>query len=144
MDRETRRGVGEYRRTEAGPLENHVIDELVASELDRQEFVRRAVMLGLGAGTIGAVLRYLGEPDLAFGAPALPAKKGGTLRVGNLKPAAAVDPITSNTQAVLATTSITGEYLLYTDPRNNRLTPQLATSWKPSSPTPPDGTGPGR
>ncbi|TML46735.1 MAG: hypothetical protein E6G20_10285, partial [Actinobacteria bacterium] len=111
MDRETSRRVGEYRRSEAGPIENNLIDELVAAELDRQEFVRRAVMLGLSAGTIGAVLRFMGEPDLAFGAPALPLKKGGTLRVGNLKPAVAIDPITSNTQAVLATISITGEYL---------------------------------
>ena len=130
MDRETSRRVGEYRRSEAGPIENNLIDELVAAELDRQEFVRRAVMLGLSAGTIGAVLRFMGEPDLAFGAPALPLKKGGTLRVGNLKPAVAIDPITSNTQAVLATISITGEYLLYTDPRNNALVPQLATSYK--------------
>ena len=73
----------------------------------------------------------MGEADLAFGAPAAPAKRGGTLRVGNLKPSKAIDPITSNTQAVLAATSITGEYLLFTDPRNNALRPVLATSYKP-------------
>src|SRR5262245_64765828 len=87
MDRDTRRAVEEYRQTQAGPIENHLIDELVANELDRQEFIRRAAMFGLGAGTIGALLRFVGEADLAFGAPALPAKRGGTLRVGNLKPA---------------------------------------------------------
>ena len=117
--------------TMRAPIENNLIDELVASELDRQEFIRRAAMFGLGAGTIGALLRFVGEPDLAFGAPAAPAKRGGTLRVGNLKPAKAIDPITSNTQAVLAATSITGEYLLFTDPRNNALRPVLATSYKP-------------
>jgi peptide/nickel transport system substrate-binding protein len=93
--------------------------------------MRRAAMFGLGAGTIGALLRFVGEADLAFGAPTAPAKRGGTLRVGNLKPAKAIDPITSNTQAVLAATSITGEYLLFTDPRNNALRPVLATSYKP-------------
>ena len=72
MDRETRRLVVEYRRHGAGPIENHVIDELVASELDRQEFIRRATMFGLGAGTIGALLRFVGEADVAFGAPAAP------------------------------------------------------------------------
>ena len=86
MDRETRRQIEEYRRSAAGPIENNLIDEFVASELDRQEFIRRAAMFGLGAGTIGALLRFVGEADLAFGAPAAPAKKGGTLRVGNLKP----------------------------------------------------------
>jgi peptide/nickel transport system substrate-binding protein len=131
MDRETRRQIEEYRRSAAGPIENNLIDELVANELDRQEFIRRAAMFGLGAGTIGALLRFVGEADLAFGAPAAPAKKGGTLRVGNFKPARAIDPITSNTQAVLAATSITGEYLLFTDPRNNALRPVLATSYKP-------------
>jgi peptide/nickel transport system substrate-binding protein len=130
MDRETRRMVEEFRRGAAGPIENNLIDELVASELDRQEFIRRATMFGLGAGTIGALLRFVGEADVAFGAPAAPAKQGGTLRVGNLKTTKAIDPITSNTQSVLASTSITGEYLLYTDPRNNALRPQLATSWK--------------
>jgi peptide/nickel transport system substrate-binding protein len=130
MDRETRRLVEEYRHDEAGPIENNLIDELVANELDRQEFIRRAAMFGLGAGTIGALLRFVGESDLAFGASTAPAKRGGTLRVGNLKPAKAIDPITSNTQAVLASTSITGEYLLFTDPRNNALRPVLATSYK--------------
>jgi len=132
MDRETRRHIEEYRRGEAGPIENNLIDELVANELDRQEFIRRAAMFGLGAGTIGALLRFVGEADLALGAPAAPAKQGGTLRVGNLKPAKAIDPITSNTQAVLAATSITGEFLLFTDPRDNSLKPVLATSFKPN------------
>ena len=65
MDRSTRRQVDEYRRTEAGPIENNLIDELVAGELDRQEFLRRATVFGLGAGTIGLLLRYVGEADVA-------------------------------------------------------------------------------
>jgi hypothetical protein len=66
MDRETRRAVEEYRHSEAGPIENNLIDELVAGELDREEFVRRATVFGLGAGTIGLLLRYMGdEPAFA-------------------------------------------------------------------------------
>ena len=42
MDRETKRLFEEFRRTEAGPIENNLIDELVAGDLDRQEFLRRA------------------------------------------------------------------------------------------------------
>ena len=68
MDRETRRIVESYRRDEAGPLENQVIDELLGGEVDRQEFLQRATMYGLGAGTIGALLRFVGEADLAYGA----------------------------------------------------------------------------
>ena len=50
MDRETRRAIEDYRRSEAGPIENNLIDELVANGLDRQEFIRRATMFGLGEG----------------------------------------------------------------------------------------------
>ena len=50
MDRETRRIVESYRRDEAGPIENNLIDELVGGELDRDEFLQRATMFGLGAG----------------------------------------------------------------------------------------------
>ena len=132
MDRETKRLIEEFRRNEAGPIENNLIDELMASEFDRPEFIRRAAMFGLGAGTIGALLRFVGETDIAYGAPAAPVKQGGTLRVGNLKPAIAIDPVTSATQATLAAIGISGEYLLYTDPRNNALRPVLATSYKPS------------
>ena len=49
MDRETRRVIEEYRRNEAGPLENNLIDELHAGELDRTEFLRRGTMFGLSA-----------------------------------------------------------------------------------------------
>ncbi len=84
MDRETKRLVEEFRRSEAGPIENNLIDELVVGELDRQEFLRRASVFGLGAGTVGLLLRYLGEADLAFGAPMPAAKVGGTLRIGSV------------------------------------------------------------
>ena len=84
MDRETRRLVEEFRRNDAGPIENNLIDELVEGDLDRQEFLRRASVFGLGAGTIGLLLRYLGDADLAFGAPMPAAKVGGTLRIGSV------------------------------------------------------------
>ena len=61
MDRETKRRIEEYRRSEAGPIENNLIDELVDGELDRQEFLRRAAVFGLGAGDDRNALRYVGE-----------------------------------------------------------------------------------
>ena len=63
-------------------------------------------------------------------------KAGGTLRVGSLKPAIAVDPVTSATQATLALTSITGEFLVYVSPETGQLKPEIATAWKT-----PDGKG---
>ena len=133
MDRETRRLIEEYRRNEAAPIENNLIDELVGGELDRQEFLRRATVFGLGAGTIGALLRYVGEADLAFGAPAAVAqKKGGTLRVGVTTFASSLEPYQLRTAGALAFAGIPGEYLTFS---NNKLQvkPWLATSWKPNA-----------
>jgi len=81
MDREIRRAVEEFRRNEAGPLENQVIDELIGGELDREEFLRRATMFGIGAGSLGLLLKC-GESDIAYGAPLETVQAGGTIRVG--------------------------------------------------------------
>ena len=130
MDRETRRAVEEYRHSEAGPIENNLIDELVAGELDREEFVRRATVFGLGAGTIGLLLRYMGD-EPAFGATLEPAKVGGTLRVGTVAYNSSLEPYGLREAGSLGLAGIPGEYLTYT---NNNLQPRpwLATSWKPN------------
>lgn len=131
MDRETRRAVEEYRHLEAGPIENNLIDELVAGELDRQEFLRRAAVFGLGAGTMGLLLRYIGEADLAFAAP-VAAKVGGTLRAGVAAYNSSLEPHGLREAGSLALAGIPGEYLTYT---NNKLQvkPWLAASWKPNN-----------
>jgi len=133
MDRETKRLIEEYRRSEAGPIENNLIDELVGGELDRQEFLRRATVFGLGAGTIGALLRYVGEADLAFGAPAAVAqKRGGTLRVGVTAVGSSFEPYLLREAGTLALSGIPGEYLTFS---NNQLQvkPWLATGWTPNA-----------
>ena len=132
MDRETRRIVEEYRQNEAGPLENNVIDELVGGELDREEFVRRATMFGLGAGTIGMLLRYVGEADLASAAPNAPVQAGGTIRLGIPVFGASLEPYLLNEGGSLAFAGIPGEYLTFTNPAA-RVRPWLATSWKPNA-----------
>ena len=131
MDRETRRLVEEFRRNEASPIENNLIDELVAGELDRQDFLRRAAVFGLGAGTVGLLFRYLGEPELAFGAPVAGGKVGGTLRVGTVAYNSSLEPYGLREAGSLGLAGIPGEYLTYT---NNNLQPKpwLATSWKPN------------
>ncbi|MCS7006734.1 MAG: ABC transporter substrate-binding protein [Thermoleophilia bacterium] len=132
MDRHTRRQVEEYRRNEAGPLENALIDELVGGELDRQEFLQRATMFGLGASTIGLLLRYVGEAEPAFGAPLAPAQRGGTIRVGIPVFGASLEPYLLNEGGSLAFAGIPGEYLTFTNPKG-QVVPWLATSWRPNA-----------
>ena len=132
MDRETKRLIEEYRRNEAGPLENNVIDEFVGGELDREDFLRRATMFGLGAGTIGALLRFMGEPDLAFGAPLEAVQAGGTIRVGIPVFGASLEPYLLNEGPSLAFAGIPGEYLTFTTLKG-RVAPALATSWRPNA-----------
>jgi peptide/nickel transport system substrate-binding protein len=131
MDRETRRLVDEFRR-DANEIDNNLIDELVAGELDRQEFVRRATVFGLGAGTIGLLLRYMGE-ESAFGAPsAVAQKRGGTIRVGLTAVGSSFEPYQLREAGTLALSGIPGEYLTFS---NNALQvkPWLATSWRPNA-----------
>ena len=129
MDRETRRIVESYRRDEAGPLENQVIDELLGGEVDRQEFLQRATMYGLGAGTIGALLRFAGESDLAYGASLDAVQAGGTIRLGIPVFGASLEPYLLNEGGSLAFAGIPGEYLTFTTPTGN-VAPWLAASWR--------------
>ena len=135
MDREISRIVEEYRRNEAGPIENNLIDELVAGELDRTEFLRRGTMFGLSAGMLGALLTYVGEasaaPAAAGGIATEAVKRGGTIRVGLTAPAGPVEPYLLNDGGALAFAGIPGEYLTFTSPKGAIL-PWLATSWKPN------------
>jgi peptide/nickel transport system substrate-binding protein len=131
MDRETRRLVEEFRRNDAGPIENNLIDELIEGDLDRQEFLRRASVFGLGAGTIGLLLRYIGEADLAFAAP-VAGKAGGTLRVGMLGFGSSLEPYQLREAGSLGLAGIPGEYLTFSNPAL-QVKPWLATSWKPNA-----------
>lgn len=133
MDRETKRLIEEYRRSEAGPIENNLIDELVGGELDRQEFLRRATVFGLGAGTMGLLLRYIGEAEPAFGAAtAVGQKKGGTLRVGATAVGSSFEPVLLREAGTLALAGICGEYLTFSN-QQLQVKPWLATSWKPNA-----------
>jgi peptide/nickel transport system substrate-binding protein len=133
MDRETRRAIEEYRRSEAGPIENNLIDELVAGELDRNEFLQRAGMFGLSATMIGGLLAYVGEAQGAQTAPAQEAvKRGGTLRVGITVFGASLEPYLLNEGGALAFAGIPAEYLTFTNPQG-RVLPWLATSWRPNA-----------
>ncbi len=129
MDRETRRLVDGY-RAEAGPLENQLVDELRAGELDRAEFLRRGTMFGLSLGSLGLLLKYAGMEGVAFGATEA-VRAGGTIRVG-LPAGGSLEPYLLNDGGALALSGIPGEYLTFTNPRG-QVVPWLATSWKPNA-----------
>jgi peptide/nickel transport system substrate-binding protein len=133
MDRETARRIEDFRRYEAGPLENNLIDEFVGGEMDRTEFLRRGAMFGLSVGVMGSLLAYVGEAGAATGSTARLARvqAGGTLRVG-LTAGASLEPYLLNDGGSLALAGIPGEYLTFTDPKG-RILPALATSWKPNA-----------
>jgi peptide/nickel transport system substrate-binding protein len=134
MDRETARRIEEYRRQQAGPLENNLIDELVGGEMDRTEFLRRGAMFGLSAGVMGTLLAYVGEAGAAtLGRTQRAAvKAGGTIRVGITAFGASLEPYLLNEGGSLAFAGMPGEYLTYTNPKA-QVVPWLATSWKPNA-----------
>ena len=131
MDRETRRALEEYRRNDAGPIENNLIDELVNGEVDRAEFLRRGTMFGLSAGIIGSALAFVGEAGAAptTGQQLEAVKAGGTIRLGLPIPASPVEPYLLNDGGTLAFAGIPGEYLTFTNPQA-QVRPMLATTWK--------------
>jgi peptide/nickel transport system substrate-binding protein len=129
MDRETRRKLEHYRREEAGPVENALLDDLVDGECDRREFIRRAGVFGLSTSTIAAALAAVGEAPLAFARPT-EVTAGGRLRVGCIPPPAhGLDPHTYMDTGSLVTGNIAGEMLNRTTDKGT-LIPELAVSWK--------------
>src|SRR6185437_13160192 len=71
--------------------ENHLIDGLVAGRVSRREFMRHGSVLGLSLpflGSVAATVGLAGSPRLArAGTP------GGTIRIAQNVPAAAIDPV---------------------------------------------------
>ncbi len=132
MDRDSRRRFEEYRKLEAGPIENTLFDELADGEFDRAEFFQRATLLGLSATTIAAALRVFGQAPLAFAATEV-GKAGGRLKVGIIPPpVSSLDPHTYKDTGGLQTGAITGEFLTRAT-QNLTLLPELAVSWTPNA-----------
>ncbi len=133
MDRETKRLIEEFRRNEAGPLENNVIDELVGGELDREEFIRRADHVRdrrrhdrHAPAARRRVRSRVRAPRSSRG------RRGGTIRLGIPVFGASLEPYLLNEGGSLAFAGIPGEYLTFTT-RDGRVVPWLATSWRPNA-----------
>jgi peptide/nickel transport system substrate-binding protein len=122
-----------------GPIAEHVIDEFVAGNLSRREFLRRGTMIGLSVPVIGAILQACTSsgPDASApgrlhgpGSPTSigPSRSGATIRAGILAPATAIDPIQINDRSGAQLLGQVGEWLVFTD-KQFKYSPWLATSW---------------
>ena len=110
-------------------------DQLNAGLMNRREFVRFAAMLGVAAG---AAYAMAGMPAPAMAGDTLPfpaalpgAKRGGTLRVGEMV-ARMNDPATYNWNEMANQTRPMLEYLTLVGP-DNVVRPMLIESWKPTA-----------
>ncbi len=126
-------------RSGRSELENHYIDELVAGNVNRREFLRRGSVIGMSAPLLAAILSACGganspasSSSASTGASGTP-KKGGTLRVATQAPSAAVNPLTVADSGGLAMVNQTGEFLAFDNNLKQMLQPMLALSWKPNS-----------
>jgi peptide/nickel transport system substrate-binding protein len=125
-------------RSERTELENHYIDELVSGHIDRRDFLRRGSMIGMSVPLLGAILAACGgssSSSTASGSGAAPSsgKKGGTLRIAAVMPAAAINPLTVADAGGLLMLNQTGEFLIFDSNLKLALQPMLALSWKPNS-----------
>ena len=116
-------------RRRRNPLENHLIDGLVAGRVSRREFVRHGSLLGLS-------LPLLGQIGLAAGFGAMPTAAraegaaGATIRVACSAPSSAVDPVKTPDVGGLVMLQQAGEFLCLSG-SDLVLKPMLAESWSP-------------
>jgi len=136
MARDTRKLDGiRDRRSE---LENHYIDELVAGRISRRDFVRKGAVIGMSSSLMGVILAACGNANSSSSSSsaattASTPKHGGTLRLAQQAPAAAVNPLTVADSGGLNMLAQTGEFLILDNNQLLTLQPMLATSWKASA-----------
>src|SRR6201986_4459222 len=119
-------------------LENHYIDELVAGNVSRRDFLRRGSTIGMSMPLLGAILAACGSSSKSSSGSAATSSggtptKGGTLRVASVTPAAAVNPLTVSDAGGLAMLNQTGEFLIFDSNLKLALQPMLALSWSPNT-----------
>jgi peptide/nickel transport system substrate-binding protein len=121
-------------RSESSELENHYIDELVAGRLDRRSFLRRGAVIGMSGSMMGAVLAACGGANSSHSSAggssgAKAPTTGGTLRLAQQVPAAAINPLTIADQGGANLLAQAGDFLVFDNSQAGQLQPMLATSW---------------
>src|SRR5947209_8732789 len=95
--------------------EDYLVEEALEGQLSRRDLITRLMAMGLAAPAIASILAGSGlateaEASEMF-APQRAPKKGGTLRVGYLVPAASVDPVTMFNEGAILAVQMSMEYL---------------------------------
>ena len=114
-----------------------LVDDVLTGRMSRRDLIIRMLAAGVSVSAITGLLAETGiggEAEAAeLAAPALAPKRGGTLRIGFLVPAASTDPVTMFNEGAILTMQMACEYLCY--PRADcTLEPKLATSWHATKP----------
>src|SRR5689334_14484733 len=115
------------------PHESHLIESFVAGRANRRDFLRHGSVLGLSLPVLGGVAGMMGVGLRSKAARA--ASSGGKLRMGQIVPAGAIDPVTIADNGGIVVLSQVGEYLCLSD-KDLSLKPMLAESWSSNN----DGT----
>jgi len=105
-------------------LQSHLIDGFSAGTVSRRDFLRHGSVLGLSLTTLGGIAG-LGMPRAAR------AQAGATIRVGQIMPAAAIEPVSVANAGGLILLQQVGEFLCVSGP-DLVLRPVLAESWTPN------------
>ncbi len=113
--------------------ESHLVDGYVDGRVSRREFLRHGSVLGLSLPILarlagGAGLASLGTLSAIGNARAAP---GGTIRIAQKIPSAAIDPVTTASSGGLLLLQQAGEFLCRSG-SDLILQPMLAVSWKPN------------
>jgi peptide/nickel transport system substrate-binding protein len=113
-----------------GPIQEHVIDEFLAGNLSRRDFLKKGTAFGLSLPLLGGILEAKGHPGLrrAPVAKVSPRAAGATIRAGIIVPAGAINPITIADEGSLELLGNVGEFLVEADQALG-YKPWLATSW---------------
>ncbi|CAN7504847.1 ABC transporter substrate-binding protein [Rhizobium sp. LjRoot254] len=109
--------------------ENHLIDGLVAGRVSRREFLRFGSVLGLSAPFLGSVTGAVGLAGVPNFARAQ--TPGGTIRVGQIVPAAAIEPVKLADGGGITVISQVAETLVLSG-KDLVARPLLAESWAPN------------
>ena len=114
-----------YRDAASAP-QNQLIDDLVAGELDRAQFLRRASLFGLSVPFMGAALAIVGMPGVAFAAPQA-VKGGGRIKVGLYPPAGGmIEPHLADNRGAINCASICSRVPASAAAPTSTLAPELA------------------
>ena len=92
-------------------LEHQVLDELLSGRLDRRAFLRHGSRIGLSMAVMGAALQSVGLGPLGRAA-AQDATPGGTIRLAQITPSGAIEPVSIADQGGLLVLQQVGDFLV--------------------------------